>query len=175
MAIIDAGKIHIFLDLDGVLADFDLHAANENKRNDDGTLKYDALDREWYRSMPAFEGAREFYDAAKKLAITKFLTGPVLSSDCFSGKADWVETFTGEGKPALKKLIICASQDKHFLAAPNRILVDDREENIKDWIAAGGIGILHKGDFDETMKALQQAIAPAPGNAPRPPGFRPRP
>ena len=28
-------------------------------------------------------------------------------------------------------------------AAPNHILIDDRESNIDQWRAAGGIGILH--------------------------------
>jgi 5'-nucleotidase len=151
---------HIFLDLDGVLADFDRHAAEQGKLAADGEVDRDALDRHWWATMPAFEGAKAFYDAAKKNGVVKFLTGPMLSTDCFAGKADWVQTFVPEqGKFALKYLIICPSTDKPYLAKPNHILIDDRIKNIQDWVAAGGIGIHHKGDFKETLKALELAVA----------------
>ena len=83
-------KIHIFFDLDGVLADFELHLQQENKTTADGKPKWDALDYEWWSTMPACDGAREFYDAVKKLGIVKFLTGPSLDEECYSGKARWV-------------------------------------------------------------------------------------
>jgi hypothetical protein len=151
---------HIFLDLDGVLADFDLHAHQENKIGPDGKLKYDELDYKWWSTMPAFEGAREFYDAARKLGIVKFLTGPMMSEECFSGKAHWVQEFVPErGKFILKDLIICPSSDKAYLARANHILVDDREENVRAWEAAGGVGIHHTGNLDDTMKKLQDAVA----------------
>jgi len=151
---------HIFLDLDGVMADFDLHAVQQGKRTADGQNKWDEIDRQWWVTMPAFAGAKEFYDAAKKMGVVKFLTAPALDAECFAGKADWVQSFVPEqGKLILKHLIICPSADKHYLAKPHHILVDDRESNIQEWIAAGGIGILHKGDFKETMKTLELAVA----------------
>lgn len=150
---------HIFLDLDGVMADFDLHAEEQGKRTDNGKVKWDELDRQWWVTMPACKGAKGFYDAAKKIGIVKFLTSPGLHADSFSGKADWVQKFVPEsGKFILRDLIICPSKDKQYLAKPNHILVDDRESNIKEWIAAGGIGIHHKGDFRETLKALELAV-----------------
>ena len=38
-------------------------------------------------------------------------------------------------------------------ASPNSILIDDREDNIKGWIDAGGIGILHTS-ADNTINTL---------------------
>ncbi len=155
-----ANHAHIFLDLDGVLADFELHAQQEKKYTPTGKIDYDALDYKWWSTMPAFDGAKEFYDAARKMGVVKFLTGPIANEECFSGKAHWVQTFVPErGKKILKDLIICASADKAYLARPNHILIDDRIDNIKAWQAAGGIGIHHTGDFGETMKKLQEAIA----------------
>lgn len=152
--------VTIYLDLDGVVADFDAHAKAEGKHDAQGKLKYDELDRAWYASMPATEGAKDFYDAAKKLGIVKFLTGPILNPDCFSGKADWVMKFVPEaGRNILGDLIIAHSKDKQYLAKPRRILIDDRALNIKQWIAEGGIGIHHKGDFAETLKELQRVVA----------------
>lgn len=154
--------IHIFLDLDGVMADFDRHAREQGKYAADGKLKWDELDYQWWSTMPACDGAQEFYDAVKKMGIVRFLTAPVLHEECFSGKAAWVQNFVPErGKRMMKEIIICPGADKHYLARPNHVLIDDRENNINDWIAAGGIGIHHKGDFAETMRQLQ-AVMPVP-------------
>ncbi len=157
----------IFLDLDGVLADFEGHARLENKYKPDGKVNYDALDYEWYVTMPAYKGARQFYDDVRKLGFTRFLTGPVLSEDCYAGKAHWVQDFVPErGKFILEDLIICDSENKFLVGAPGRILVDDRIANIKAWEAAGGTGILHNGDFKDTLKRLKDAVAKL--NAPAP-------
>jgi hypothetical protein len=168
-------QIHIFIDLDGVLADFDRHARAHGKYDASGNVKWEELDYQWWVTMPACAGAKVFYDAAKKLGIVKFLTAPVKSEECFSGKAHWIQDFVPErGKFALMDLIICPSADKGYLAAANRILIDDRQNNIQDWINAGGIGIHHTGDFKETMQKLQDALAklPAPkkNTKPNPPG-----
>jgi len=152
-------QIYIFFDLDGVLADFDRHAREQNKYTEDGKVKWGELDHQWWATMPAFFGAKKFYSAVRKLGKVKFLTAPVLGADCFSGKAEWVQKFASRrGKYALMDLIICPAKDKYFLASPNHILVDDREKNIKEWVAAGGIGVLHKGDFAATLKALELAV-----------------
>lgn len=149
----------IFLDLDGVMADFDLHLKTEGKREENGKTKWDALDEAWWTTMPPVSGARDFYDTVKSLATVKFLTAPVLSEECFSGKAIWIQRFLPEkGKNALLDLIICPSKDKHFLAKSNHILVDDRQNNVDDWNKAGGIGILFDGDFSAVLKQIETVM-----------------
>ena len=111
----DASQPYIFLDLDGVMADFDGHAVSQGKYADDGKVKWDELDYQWWVTMPACEGAKEFYDAAKKLGVVKFLTAPVPDTASFAGKADWLQAFIPErGKFALLDLIMCAGKDKNF-------------------------------------------------------------
>ena len=127
-------QFHIFLDLDGVLADFQRHAEQQNKISSDGKIKREELDYNWWVTIPSCEGAREFYDAVQKMGIVKFLTGPMLNEECFSGKARWVQNFVPEkGKFILHDLIICSSKDKAYLARAQHILVDDRAENIRAW------------------------------------------
>lgn len=153
-------QVIIFFDLDGVLSDFDLHLHNENKLTADGKTNWDALDYQWWSTMPVIEGAKEFYDEAKTLGKAKFLTAPVMGQDCFAGKAAWIQKFLPErGKFALMDLIICPSGDKLLLAGGKRILIDDREKNIQEWEAAGGIGIHHNGDFKATMQKLREKVA----------------
>lgn len=160
-----APHITIFLDLDGVLADFDGHMHARGKVKAGGKPDYDAMDLAWWTSIPVFEGARSFYHSLKKEAPVKFLTAPVPSVDCFAGKAQWIQDFVpGRGRWALLDLIICPGTAKQMLAGPGRILIDDRAANIESWQKAGGIGILHTGDFARTLAAVRQAAA---GLAPR--------
>lgn len=153
-------EIHIFLDMDGVISDFEFHAKAQGKYEEDGeTIKWDDLDYQWWITMPAVEGAREFYNALRKEARVKFLTGPVFSEDCFAGKAAWIKSFLPEnGRNALRDLIICPSKNKFYLARENHILIDDRQVNIIDWNNYGGVGIHHQGDFNLTLNSLKAVI-----------------
>jgi hypothetical protein len=152
-------EFHFFLDLDGVMADFDKHLHSQNKLTADGKTDWNALDEQWWTTMPPCDGAKGFFDDVRKMGTTKFLTAPVLSAACFSGKAKWVQGFVPEsGKFILKDLIICPSDNKSYLARPNHILIDDRQKNVDEWTAAGGIGVVHNGDFADTMKRMKQAM-----------------
>jgi hypothetical protein len=74
-----------------------------------------------------------------------------------------VQDFVPErGKFMLQDMIICPSSDKHYLARPNHILIDDRIKNVTEWAEAGGIGIHHTGDFRETMQKLKAALVANP-------------
>jgi hypothetical protein len=41
------------------------------------------------------------------------------------------------------KLNLAYSHNKQKYASPNHVLIDDREDIIKEWEKKGGIGILH--------------------------------
>jgi hypothetical protein len=56
-------------------------------------------------------------------------------------KRRWVPWVIGSD---IKVNVTRKSADKAQYATPNSILIDDQEKSIKPWIAAGGIGILHK-------------------------------
>lgn len=150
------GKVVIFLDLDGVIADFEKHAHDHGKMKPSGTPDWDSLDREWWTTIPMFKGAKDFCRELKKAAPVKFLTAPTLSPDCFGGKAEWIKN--NFGKWALRDLIICSGDDKELLAGPGRILIDDRLKNVMAWQQAGGIGILHQGDFERTLARTKDVL-----------------
>jgi hypothetical protein len=168
-----APQVLIFLDLDGVIADFDTH--KKSKLKSDGKTDYDALDYAWWTTMPVFKGAKDFYYELRKQGQVRFLTGPVPLVDCFAGKAAWInKKFIPErGRWGLNDLIICHSKAKQLMAGPGRILVDDDKGNIARWNEAGGIGILHEGDYADTLKRVKKAVAGfAPkGPKPRAPGL----
>lgn len=159
----------IFLDIDGVLADFDSHLDTQNKRTAKGGPDFDRLDHNWFATIPVFEGAQDFHKEMTKLGEVNFLTAPTMDPGCHSGKAEWLTTKflpkmddgkfeKGRGKFALGNLMIVPKRLKMLFAQPNRILVDDTLANVESWIEAGGIGVHHKGDFAETLQAVKDAI-----------------
>lgn len=163
----------IFVDMDGVLSDFDGHARAHGKFNPDGSTKWDQLDQNWWRTMPAYPGMKDFYESLRQITNTRILTAPVSSSGCYAGKAQWVEDMWPErGIFAILDLIICRAEDKQLLARPHHILIDDRQKNIDEWVKAGGIGILHKGDYAATLVQVKQAVAAI--RAPKPRAPRPK-
>lgn len=66
-----------------------------------------------------------------------FLLTSACSDECYAGKMSWVTTHL----PAFTCRVIF-TQHKHLLAAPDRVLYDDRDLFIDNWNAAGGTGIL---------------------------------
>ena len=153
-------KVKIFIGPNGVLSDFQSHLETQGKLDADGKPEWTKLDLAWWKSLPAFTGAKAFYDDVKKLGVTRFLTGPVAHPNGFEGPAEWAMAFRPESKKfALLDVIVCRSKDKMLLARPNNVLIDFRQNVIDAWTAAGGIGILHKGDFADTLKRTQDAVA----------------
>ncbi len=153
-------EVIIFLDMDGVISDFDRNVDETGIRRANGSPDYDKMNSEaWYANMPAFDGARDFYDALKTRATVKILTAPITFPECFSGKAKWLMNFVPERKNwILKDLMIVASKEKYLMAQPNRVLIDDRLSNVEAWRKAGGIAIHHTGDYAETLKQLDLAL-----------------
>ena len=53
------------------------------------------------------------------------------------------------------KLILARASDKQNYSGPNKILIDDREDNIQQWKSKNGIGILFKST-DQVINELSK-------------------
>jgi hypothetical protein len=73
----------------------------------------------------------------KSCGRSVFLCTHACSDACYEGKMDWLR----QHMPSMVDKVIF-TEHKHLLAAPGRVLYDDRDENIDAWEAAGGIGRL---------------------------------
>lgn len=150
---------NIFLDLDGVIADFDTHAITTGVRaTHEEKPDFKQMDRVWWAEIPVFDGAFKFYKELTLYGKVRFLTAAIMNPGCHSGKADWIITFNDKGKWALKDLIICPRVDKPLLSMPGRVLIDDNEETIHYWNEAGGYGIHHAGSYADTMKRVRKVL-----------------
>lgn len=136
--------------MDGVLVDFNKGYFKLTGHKLDGTYRTD--ERFW---DPINEAGYDFWINLKWMSdgrklwsyIEKFnpelLSAPSRQPDSRIAKHDWVE----RELPGVHLILRSAKNKKEF-ASPTSILIDDRDDNISDWINAGGIGILHKSAKD---------------------------
>lgn len=158
--IIEDLGISFFLDIDGVIADMQGHLDNTPELHKDGKVLWNEMGHEFTSTIPVIDGARDFFFSLKDMGDVRFLTSPSLIDGNYSGKAKWVsESFLPEyGRDALRILMIVRKNDKHLLATPNRVLIDDTLSNVQDWQKAGGIGIHHTGDFEQTLQKVKDSV-----------------
>ena len=141
----------LFLDADGVLADFDqgvqrrlgmkpkAFIANHGR----GTFwKRLAQARNFYGSLPQMPDAQRLFVAVKHLKPT-ILTGLPMGSWAASQKVEWAaEHFPGV------PIITCMARDKHKHMNPGDVLVDDREKHRAAYEEAGVLFVHHKNAED---------------------------
>jgi hypothetical protein len=158
----------IFLDLDGVIADFTtgycgVHGI-PNPFTLDPTFRGDEawdviaqtgmspadfwrpMGRDFWGSLQKTEEADEIVqiiDGTVGMDNTCFLTTPCLTEGCVEGKRDWVN----EHYPGIPILFSSAGKGSHvgpkeFCASAGAILIDDHTPNVRKWVDAGGTGFL---------------------------------
>jgi len=148
----------LFLDADGVLADFDEGARRllgmtprqyEAKHGRGAFWKRLAQAKNFYGTLPEMPDARLLFDAVKHLQPT-ILTGLPLGSWAAPQKIEWAaEHFAGV------PIVTCMARDKHRHMKSGDVLVDDRENHRAAYEDAGVISVHHK-NAKETLKALAE-------------------
>jgi ribosomal protein S27AE len=148
----------IYCDLDGVLVDFDL---GYQELTGITSQQADANGVEAFWSPLSKAGAK-FWITLKWMSdgkqlwsyIKKYdpilLSAPSREESSRLGKRVWVK----RELPDVKLILKSASQKQQY-ASPTSILIDDRQKNIDQWNAAGGVGILHTSTAN-TIKQLKQ-------------------
>ena len=150
----------IYLDMDGVLADFvqgvwDLCGIG----TDDDDAMWAALKEvdNFYNKLEPMDGALEMVEAliakyGDKCEILSAAPKPDRQiPEAEQDKRDWVKKYIGD----IKANIVHAKVDKiPYCTGPDCILIDDTKENIDNWEAAGGTGIL----FTEAKSAYERVL-----------------
>lgn len=146
----------LFLDADGVLADFDLGARKllgmKPKefiaKHGRGTFwKRLANAKNFYGTLHEMPDARLLFDAVKHLEPT-ILTGLPLGRWAAPQKVEWAAGHF-PGVP----IITCMAADKHKHMHPGDVLVDDREKHRETFEAAGIVFVHHKR-AEESLRQL---------------------
>ena len=153
----------IFLDLDGVLSDFDGHyeALFEVRPNQDTYDPPDFWDRirehgRFFRTQPMMKDAMVLWNAVKHLRPI-ILTGiPRSIPHVGHQKRQWVDEHLGRDV----QVYCCPSKDKCKWGKPGDILVDDRIKYSGYWIEMGGVFIHHTSALT-SIAALAVRVAGA--------------
>ena len=153
----DESEYKVYLDMDGVLADFDQRFRDlsgmepsefENKYG--RKAFWDLIDEEhkikfWVGIKP-MDGASALVDAVKDYDY-ELLTSPSAKKQSYLGKILWVKNHTGDVFPSKPRINFKKAKEKHLVKpqlAKTDILIDDREDTIGRWNTAGGTGIVYK-------------------------------
>lgn len=155
--VIDTKPFEVYLDLDGVFADLEKKIVEIAKRPREEIAK-----KEFWKivySVPDFfyildlmPEAEHLWAYAKQYDSVRFLTGAPNSKTAQEHKRLWVkERFGSE-----YETIVLPRKEKKLHSGPNKLLIDDHPENIAEWIAMGGHGILHDGDVWRTIKLAEE-------------------
>ena len=160
----------IYIDMDGVVADFDSYVSALLGRPIGWGATQDLTDVEWerlasvdrlYFQMPLMPDATKLIAYIKSLSTrfhVQFLTAVPRRSTIPSAKDDkqaWVNKYF----PGMRMDIGPYSHHKQKWCKPGDILIDDRPSNIEQWTAVGGIAIYHTGDVDASIKRLNEVIS----------------
>ena len=147
----------LYLDCDGVLADFDRGAKEIlgmppkefQKRHKAGLFwKKLAAAPDFYARLPLMPDAMRLFDAVKHLDPI-ILTGLPLGNWAAPQKVRWAaEHFPGT------RIITCMARDKRDHAKEGDVLVDDTLKHRHLWEEAGGI-FVHHVSAEATLKELE--------------------
>ncbi len=153
----EESEYKVYLDMDGVLADFDQRFRDisgmeprdfENKYGKKAF--WNLIDEEnkikFWVGIPVMPGAADLVDAVKDYNY-ELLTSPSAKKQSYLGKILWVKNHTGDVFPSKPRINFKKAKEKHLVKpqlSQTDILIDDREDTIGRWNAAGGTGIVYK-------------------------------
>lgn len=143
----------LFLDVDGVLADFLTPAVSFHGKTFDPQTYTPALWNTWefigctedefwkfdgyefWRGLQVYEGAKEFVKELEMMFGKNIclLTSPSRHHDCVRGKKDWIN----EHFPQFNNRVLFGSA-KQFCASSRSLLIDDSDANCEAFEEHGG-------------------------------------
>lgn len=159
-------EARLFLDCDGVLADFDEGARRllgsspgtfQRKHGRSAFWKRLAAATDFYGTLAEMPDARVLFEGVRHLNPT-ILTGLPLGNWAAGQKIKWAE----EHFPGVP-VITCLARDKHKHMHRGDVLVDDREEHRAAYEAAGVVFVHHRNANDslgQLAKIFPSVTAP---------------
>ena len=153
----------VYFDLDRVLADFAKQAEKYGilkKNNRINWIKMFLIGSRFWSAMEYFPSAREsFFDilsyCAENSIQVKVLSSVRLASGK-KGKIKWCREKLLLGKDDV--IIVKRAKHKAYFAAADALLIDDRQENIKNFVSKGGHGFLFSTWNKESCNAVLKLI-----------------
>lgn len=150
-------KIQVYLDCDGVLADFDAGFTRltgvdphdfENMYGSAAFWARIAKSDSFFARLPPMKQGAKLYEAVKHLRPI-ILTGTPIGDWSVIQKLRWRDKHY-PGVP----MVTCASKDKHVYCQPGDVLIDDTLKYKSLWEAASGHFIHYTNCAEQTVSDL---------------------
>lgn len=145
----------IFIDMDGVLADFD--SGYEAAFGVRPSIHADNVDwelvrqhKDFYLNLPPMPDFAELWSAVVPLNPIVLTGIPRSVAEACANKTAWVRRYMGQ-----TEIRCCRSSEKCLNAKAGDILIDDWEKYRRKWEKAGGVWITHTG-AQSTVQELRR-------------------
>ena len=153
-------KYRIYIDLDGVLADFDSGVEGYRESDDVMWAFVRSAGPSFWEKLPFLDQGRELWEYIKTLNPIILSAHPgrresdeSVIRDAIEGKLAWIDKHLGSEFVVSAK--IGERSEKKLYANSNSILIDDYIKNIMEFRSAGGIAIHYK----DQRTAMQELMA----------------
>lgn len=154
----------LFVDMDGVLADFEGHYKNvfgveldmvayRTHGRDNVNWKAVREHKDFFLGIPPMHDFELLWGYIIQLAPTVITGIPSSISEAADNKRAWVHKHLGPDVP----VICCQPKEKYLHCKPGDILIDDWEKYKHLWVQAGGVWITHTS-ARATVQQLTQLI-----------------
>lgn len=159
--------MQVFLDSDGVLADFDTYAASllgmkpreweasKGKKSFWGKIY---ADPDFFFNLPKMHDADELVEGVRGLGFEPIVLTGIPSQDGSDWAIDQKTRWYAKHYPDLR-VITCKSKNKfqHMVEGKHNVLIDDWEQHKHVWEDAGGTFIVHTSTSN-SLRQLQLLV-----------------
>lgn len=165
-------KPRVFVDLDGVCADFfagyrklNPSVESEDEMPDGPDHTYDLMrGSDFFYQLPKYDTTDELINTILDFVPCYRVLSAPLHGDYKNSKENKTRWVMDNLHPQPKRIIITSHKYRHAVdphtGVPN-VLIDDKMKNIRPWIETGGIGIQYfapKDNIETVRKRLQEVF-----------------
>ena len=156
----------IYVDMDGVLADFKKGAIKTTGMSINQWMSIPSSKEKWapikaqkdfWQTLPWMSGGKQLQSYVSKFDphILSAYVEESYDPNCIPGKTEWLRR--NAGMTNRQKINLVRRKEKKLFAKKGKpaILIDDYEKNVRDFQQSGGIGI-HHTDTSKTIAQLKK-------------------
>lgn len=160
--ILNVNKPTIYVDSDGVCADFEAYYEEAFKHRHDSVADAEMWKNinahgQFFANLPLIPGTLEFIKNFQLTHDVVILTA-CPKSDYQRAALQKKAYFKAHVDPNLIVLPVLGGKNKFlFMQKPGDVLIDDFDKNIVPWNEAGGFGIVHK-NWNDTTEILEKYL-----------------